>query len=367
MASAVKVLLIDDSSLIRRLLGRVLNQDPLIDVVGEAEDGKVGFELARSLQPQVIILDIEMPVMNGMEALPLLKKAAPRARIIMFSTLTESGARATLDALNAGADDYVTKPSNTGSFAATAGQINKQLAPMIKALAASATTYPSLSSQIAAQKAAAATPKAVDHSWLTVTSKGAPEIVVVGVSTGGPQALQAFVPALPADLPVPVLIVQHMPAMFTRLLAERLDAQSPLKVGEASNGQAIKPGEVWFAPGGEHMYVHRQGDDLVVSTDTAPPVNECRPAVDPLFSSAVECFGSRVLGVVLTGMGNDGLAGAEQIKQVDGLVIVQDQESSVVWGMPGVVAKADLADQVLPLSEIASTVTELVTSARTPL
>lgn len=363
MASAVKVLLIDDSSLIRRLLGRVLNQDPLIEIVGEAENGEVGVEMARDLQPQVIILDIEMPVMNGMEALPLLKKVAPRARIIMFSTLTESGARATLEALNAGADDYVTKPSNTGSFAETAGQINKQLAPMIKALSASSIRYPSLPPQAVAKKAEAK-PKTVDHSWLTVTSDGAPEIVVVGVSTGGPQALQTFVPALPADLRTPVLIVQHMPAMFTRLLAERLDALSPLKVGEAKNGQVIKAGEVWFAPGGEHMYVSRQGDDLVLTTDTAPPVNECRPAVDPLFESAVQCFGSRVLGVVLTGMGNDGLAGAAAIKQVDGLVIAQDQDTSVVWGMPGVVAKADLADQVLPLAEIAPTVVSILSSAR---
>ncbi|WP_336249050.1 chemotaxis response regulator protein-glutamate methylesterase [Stomatohabitans albus] len=363
MASAVKVLLIDDASLIRRLLGRVLNQDPLIEVVGEAENGQEGVELARTLQPQVIILDIEMPVMNGMEALPLLKKAAPKARIIMFSTLTESGARATLDALSAGADDYVTKPSNTGSFAATAGQINKQLAPMIKALAASATTYPSIRPH-AEPKAAQQTVPDADHSWLTVTSDGAPEIVVVGVSTGGPQALQTFVPALPADLEVPVLIVQHMPAMFTRLLAERLDAQSAVKVGEATNGQVVKPGEVWFAPGGEHMYVTRQGENIVLTTDTAPPVNECRPAVDPLFESAVENFGSRVLGVMLTGMGNDGLAGSRLIKSVDGYVIVQDQASSVVWGMPGMVAKADLADQILPLNEIAPRVVDLLSTPR---
>lgn len=363
MASAVTVLLIDDSSLIRRLLSRVLKQDPLIEVIGEAEDGKEGIEQARLLQPQVIILDIEMPVMNGIQALPQLKKVAPKARIIMFSTMTESGARATLDALAAGADDYVTKPSNTGSFAETAGQINKQLAPMIKALAASRTTYPSLRSIIEAKEAPKPKPSG-DHSWLTVKGEGAPEIVVVGVSTGGPQALQAFVPALPADLNVPVLIVQHMPAMFTRLLAERLDAQSAVSVGEGRNGQVVRPGEVWFAPGGEHMYVTREGNDIVLATDTAPPVNECRPAVDPLFESAVQCFGSRVLGVMLTGMGNDGLAGAEKIKSVDGRMVVQDQATSVVWGMPGMVAKADLADEVLPLPQIAPRVVEILTTPR---
>lgn len=358
MSQAVSVLLIDDSSLIRRLLGRVLQHDPMINIVGEAENGKDGIEQARALQPNVIILDIEMPVMNGLEALPQLKRVAPKARIIMFSTLTENGARATLEALAAGADDYVTKPSNTGSFAQTAGQISSELAPMIKALGAKTATYASFVQP-------AAKPAEKDYSWLTVKSEGAPEIVVVGVSTGGPQALQTFVSSLPADLRVPVLIVQHMPAMFTRLLAERLDKISQVKVGEASNGTIVKPGEVWFAPGGEHMYVTRQNGQIVVTTDLAPPVNECRPAVDPLFESAVNCFGSRVLAVVLTGMGNDGFNGAKKVKGVDGVMIVQDQASSVVWGMPGIIAKADLADQILPLDQIGPTVVDIVTTART--
>ncbi|WP_370326405.1 chemotaxis-specific protein-glutamate methyltransferase CheB [Euzebya sp.] len=382
-AGPIKVMLVDDSSIIRRLLGRVLDTDPQITIAGQAENGVMALERLDEIDPDIVILDIEMPVMNGLETVTRLRRRRPTLPVIMFSTLTESGAAATLEALSRGADDYVTKPSNTGSFDRTALEIKATLAPKIHALVDRRRGRPRLRFATPATPAAPAAPapppeRPVDPATrrpLTpvrprvqaraattpataprpsaVRPVGRPEVVVIGVSTGGPSALASVIPQLPATFGVPVLVVQHMPPIFTRLLAERLDGQSALSVAEAHDGAVPQAGQVWFAPGGKHMRVVETAGRAVIRLDESPPLHSCRPAVDPLFTSAVQTYGGRVLGVVLTGMGRDGFDGAAAIGAAGGQVVVQDEETSTVWGMPGIVAEGGLAQQVLALDEIA--------------
>jgi two-component system, chemotaxis family, protein-glutamate methylesterase/glutaminase len=391
----IRVMLVDDSSIIRRLLGRVLDTDAGITVVGEAANGQIALDVLDELDPDIVILDIEMPVMDGLTTLPNLKRRRPTLPVIMFSTLTEAGAGATLDALTRGADDYVTKPSNTGSFDKTARQITAELVPKIKALsrrggeptrgtsprfARPAPTLPepgrapggaishreSAGDHRPTSSSRPLTSAAVHHAAImrqparTAPRRPGPtpELVVIGVSTGGPTALASIIPQLPAGLPVPVLVTQHMPPIFTRLLAERLNAQSAVAVAEAVEGAEIGPGQVWIAAGGHHLVVSNHGGRLRLHLYDGPAVHSCKPAVDPMFSSAVAALGDRVLGVVLTGMGNDGLTGAQQIHDAGGRVLTQDEATSVVWGMPGIVARAGIAEQILPLDRVIPAIVE---------
>jgi two-component system chemotaxis response regulator CheB len=350
----VRVMLVDDSAVIRRLLGGILDGVDGIEVVGTAHNGQAAIERAPRLRPDVIVLDIEMPVVDGLTALPQLKAALPATAVVMFSTLTARAAAATLDALARGADDYVTKPSNTGSFEATAAPVRELLVPKLLGLgrrrrAATAT-----------RSAPAAPVRSADP-----IRDVAPDLVVIGVSTGGPQALAAMLPELPGDLPVPILITQHMPPIFTRLLAERLDAQCDLEVREAAAGDVARPGTAWIAPGGSHLVV-RPGTagGIRLALHDGPPVNSCKPAVDVMVGSAVDALGARTLAVVLTGMGSDGRDGAARVRRAGGRVIAQDEATSVVWGMPGAVARSGLATDVLPLDAIPGRVCELVGRAR---
>jgi two-component system chemotaxis response regulator CheB len=266
----------------------------------------------------------------------------------MFSALTERGASATLDALALGATDYFAKPA-AGGMEASRQIIRDQLIPEIKALCGKrgngAVSIPT--------PAAAVVPRST-----------AVEVVAIGTSTGGPNALAEIVAGLPADFPVPVVIVQHMPPMFTRLLAERLCAQSKLTVEEGQPGGALRPGHVWLAPGDFHMTVDRDGTVVRVRLQRGPPQNSCRPAADVLFRSVAQVFGPNSLAVVLTGMGQDGLRGSEAIRAAGGQVIAQDESTSVVWGMPGFVARAGLADRVLPLGLVAPEIVRRVRAGR---
>ncbi|MEO2108622.1 MAG: chemotaxis response regulator protein-glutamate methylesterase [Actinomycetota bacterium] len=350
-----RVLVVDDSSLIRRLLLKILQLDPEVVVVGQASDGHEALSVTEQVAPDLVVLDIEMPVMDGLEALQHLKPRHPSLPVIMFSTLTARGATATLDALTKGADDYVTKPSNTGSFAQTAAHVLAELTPRIKALVDRSRTRP------VSPTLAPTTPlpslTATARSRPPSRTSFRPQVAVVAVSTGGPDALQTLVPLLPTSLPVPVLVTQHMPPLFTRLLADRLDGQAGVRVREGYDGAQPGPGEVWLAPGGFHMLLRADDDGRVVlALDDGPPVQSCKPAADPMFASAVDLFDRQVIGVVLTGMGIDGLDGARRVQQAGGMVICQDEASSVVWGMPGAVHKAGLAEQVLPLEDIATTI-----------
>jgi two-component system chemotaxis response regulator CheB len=300
------------------------------------------------VNPDVITLDVEMPEMNGLETLAAIRKQYPRLPVIMFSTLTERGTATTLEALTLGASDYLTKPSNVGSVAAAQQSLREQLIPTIKCLCGTVDTripMPAPARKIVTPPVAS---KSVPRTSAPV------EIVAIGVSTGGPNALAQLIPTLPADFPVPVVIVQHMPPVFTRLLAERLTSQSALSVREASPGDEVEIGNVYLAPGNYHMFVRREGQKVRIHTNQDAPENSCRPAVDVLFRSVADVYGPGCLGVVLTGMGQDGLRGCERIRDSGGRNIVQDEATSVVWGMPGFVSRAGLADHTLPLGAIAS-------------
>ncbi len=346
--SRIRVLIVDDAVVIRRLVGDVLGADPGLEVVGTAANGRIGLQKITQCNPDVVTMDVEMPDMDGIATLKEIRKTWPKLPVIMFSTLTERGATATLDALAAGASDYVTKPANVGSVTAGLEAVRRDLIPKIKALAGRS-GMPQPAAPPPPLPAFAATAPYVTPA----AHRGPVRVIAIGVSTGGPNALAALLPALPATLPVPVVIVQHMPPMFTRLLSERLNTQSAITVVEGQEGMALAPGHAYIAPGDFHMTLERRGVSTVVTLNQGPPENSCRPAVDVLFRSVVAQFGSGTLGVILTGMGQDGLRGCELIREAGGQVLVQDEASSVVWGMPGFVARAGLADRVLPLNTIA--------------
>lgn len=347
--SKIRVLVVDDAAVFRRLVADELAADPALEVVGTAANGKIALAKLPQVNPDLVILDVEMPELDGLATLREIRKSYPKLPVIMFSALTERGAAATLDALALGATDYFAKPTNAGGLDASLQVIREELIPEIKALCART-----------ASPAAAVAP--VESPAGRGTSRV--EVVAIGTSTGGPNALADLFAGLPADLPVPVVIVQHMPPMFTRLLAERLSTQFPLRVEEGRAGGPLRPGHVWIAPGDHHMIVARDGTEVRVALHQEPPENSCRPAADVLFRSVARAFGPGALAVVLTGMGQDGLRGCEAIRGAGGHVIVQDEATSVVWGMPGYVARAGLADRVLPLGMIAPEIVRRVRSGR---
>ncbi|MGA2354178.1 MAG: chemotaxis response regulator protein-glutamate methylesterase [Terriglobales bacterium] len=334
----IRVLIVDDSAVIRRLLSNVLASDSEIMVAGTAGNGIQALARIPEAKPDLITLDIEMPGMNGLETLVEIRKLYPKLPVIMFSTLTERGATATLDALAKGASDYVTKPSHTGGSESAREQVRDELVRKIKSLCMVG---------VPRTKPALVAPRPADRPQARI------DLVAIGTSTGGPNALTALIPQLPADFPVPIVIVQHMPPLFTRLLAERLHSLARLQVREGKEGEKLRGGQVWIAPGDYHMTVVRKGADFVLGLNHDPQENSCRPAVDVLFRSVAQTFGANVLAVVLTGMGADGTRGSSDIREAGGEVFVQDEASSVVWGMPGSIVAASLADRIYPLGAMA--------------
>lgn len=339
----IRILVVDDSVLVRRMVSNLLSEDPELEVVGVAANGRIALAKIPQVNPDLIVLDVEMPEMDGLETLGAIRKTYPKLPVIMFSALTERGASITLDAIALGATDYVTKPANTSSKEAALQYLRQQLIGKIKVFCAkggdrSLTVRPPLPKLA---KELARGPERVD-------------IVAMGVSTGGPNALASLLPALPANFPAPVVIVQHMPPLFTKRLAQRLSQTCQLQVAEGFDGAMLRAGQAWVAPGDFHMMVDREGNQVRIRTHQEPPENSCRPAVDVLFRSLAKTYGAGTLAVVLTGMGQDGLAGCQCIREAGGQILVQDEASSVVWGMPGMVANAGLADRVLPLHHISS-------------
>ncbi|GAA3607798.1 chemotaxis response regulator protein-glutamate methylesterase [Kineosporia mesophila] len=349
--ATIRVLIVDDSVVIRRLIKEILDADSRIEVVGVAHNGQVAITKVEELKPDAVTMDIEMPVMNGVDAVRALRKTHPRLPIVMFSTLTERGASATMDALAAGASDYVTKPANVGSVMESRQNIKDQLIPKLIALTGARKLVGTRTALPPAQP-----PAGVSRAAGTPRRTQPFGLLAIGSSTGGPDALATVLSALPGDLPVPVVITQHMPPVFTKMLAQRLDSISRLNIVEAEEGDVVERGKVLIAPGGLHMEMKSKGTGVFVHLSDAPPENFCRPAVDVMFRSVAAVYRNRVLGLVLTGMGRDGAAGAGVIRSAGGEVFAQDEASSVVWGMPGATVLAGQADRVLPIEQIAPTV-----------
>lgn len=340
------MLVVDDSVVIRRLVTQALSQHPAIEVVGVAANGALSLQRIAQFTPDVITLDIEMPDMNGLEVLQHIRRDYPSTRVIMFSTLTERGASITLEALTLGADDYLPKTTTYFSGETPIARLQQILVPKITQFfrfSEGSTTNGTLPEQIR-------TP--ILSARPRVSAGVAPKVVVIGVSTGGPTALNEILPRFPSSFPLPILIVQHMPPLFTRLLGERLNATCALQVEEAKQGTIVESGRILIAPGDFHMTVASSAGRVGVVLDQSAQQNYCRPAVDVLFKSTAEVYGAAAIAVVLTGMGQDGLRGAEILRANGATVFAQDEETSVVWGMPGAVVSAGLADRVLPLQEI---------------
>ncbi|MEO5798035.1 MAG: chemotaxis response regulator protein-glutamate methylesterase [Gemmatimonadales bacterium] len=361
--SRIRVLVVDDAVVVRRLVSDALASDPEIEVVGTAANGRIALAKLDQINPDVVTLDIEMPELDGLGTLRELRKLRPHLPVIMCSTLTERGGSATLDALALGANDYVTKPHGYSNADEALARLRDQLVPKVKALGLRAQQRSAAAPTVGVASRRVAMP--VPRPPLAPAAPGGRlDVLTIGVSTGGPNALAALIPMLPADLPVPVLIVQHMPPLFTRLLADRLNGTSKLQVREAVAGAVVEPGTVWIAPGDQHMEVVREKTRVVIRLHDGPPENSCRPAVDVLFRSVAQVYGAGTLGVILTGMGRDGVRGAEAIREFGGRVLAQDEASSVVWGMPGYVANAGLAEAVLPLSEMAQGILRRLAAGR---
>jgi two-component system, chemotaxis family, protein-glutamate methylesterase/glutaminase len=361
----VRVMVVDDSVVIRRLVAQALEQDSMLEVVGTASNGAIGMQRIPQLNPDVITLDIEMPDMDGLEMLRRVRREYPKLRIIMFSTLTERGGAKTLEALTLGADDYVAKASNEGSLDRSMIRLREDMIPKIKQF-----FRQSMDDRVAARPETlclSASPSNWRNALAPQRQTMQPQVVVIGVSTGGPTALGEILPSLPANFPLPILVVQHMPPLFTRLLAERLNSTCQLPVCEAYQGCAVEPGKILIAPGDFHMKLAKSGASVSVFLDQSPRQNSCRPAVDALFASTGEAYGGAVLAVILTGMGQDGLRGVEILKARGANVIAQDEASSVVWGMPGAVVNAGLADRILPLNEVVPEILRRSTGARREL
>jgi two-component system chemotaxis response regulator CheB len=335
----IRVLVVDDSVVIRRLVCHALGEDPAIEVVGVAANGRIALSRIPQMAPDVITLDVEMPEMDGLTMLRELRRRDRNTPVVMFSTMTERGAAATFDALSLGADDYVTKASNAGSLDVSLANLRHELVPKLRQFfeVARSEVEPRASAPRAARP---------------YTNRSPRRAVAIGVSTGGPAALAKLVPQFPGDFPLPIFVVQHMPPLFTRLLAERLDSLTPLSVVEGVAGEIPGPGKVYIAPGDQHMRVVNSDRGPAITLDQGPPLNSCRPAVDALFVSLAEVYGPAVIAAVLTGMGHDGMAGAQRLAARGSYIMAQDEATSVVWGMPGAVVDAGLANEILPLEDV---------------
>lgn len=359
--SGIRVLVIDDSVLARKFLREAVCSSPDVAAVDTAPTGKVGLLKLRAERFDVVVLDIDMPEMDGLQVLDEIRRADRDLPVIMLSGLDRRGATLTVDALSRGANDFISKPSGFGSVDETIAFVEQTLVPRILLFGGKHAR-----GEAPPPRPPAAPPSGPAPGTTAKPDRGprlaAPhrvDLVVIGASTGGPNALETVLSPLPADLPVPVLVVQHMPAYFTKLFAERLAEKCRLPVSEAESGMAARRG-IYVAPGDRHMVVRRGGDGPALFLNRDEPVNSCRPAVDVLFRSAAAMLGGRVLAVILTGMGQDGMEGCRLLRDAGASVIVQNEATSVVWGMPGAVAKAGLADEILPLDLIPSVIARRV-------
>lgn len=419
MTRRVRVLIVDDSVTIRRLVSDLVASQADLEVAGVAPSGRIALAKIPQVCPDVVTLDVEMPDLDGLQTLAEIRKTHPRLPVIMFSSVTERAAAATLEALALGANDYVTKPAGSTGLAGAIERVREQLLPKIRELGAQAPAISSVprrgsigtsinpalgSSPVSGAPSLLAppvrsipapvlrsvptpvvrsipAPPALPRSTPSLGARPIPslgarsiparsipppggggiEIIAIGCSTGGPNALTQMFSALPPDLSVPIVITQHMPPIFTKLLAERLSASTRVVVHEAKDGDVLAPGQAWLAPGDHHMDLQRTGSEVRVVLNQEPPENSCRPSVDVMLRGVARVYGTRSLSVILTGMGQDGLRGCQDLYDLGAEIIVQDEATSVVWGMPGFVARAGLAAAVLPIDAMAG---EIILRAR---
>ena len=353
----ISVLLADDSSVIRGALTKILISDPSIDVVSSVANGEIAITMARVKKPDIIILDVEMPVMDGLTALPKILEVSPDTKIVMCSSLTAKGAETTMKAMALGAVECIVKPT-------TSQGARDENSPFKKALLNLVLTLGKTSRPAPLSKAATATPsvsrtvtplpkkeKAITLRNDASAYRGEPSIIAIGSSTGGPQALFKTLKNI-GKLKVPIVITQHMPATFTKILANHIQQQTGIPAFECEEGMSIEAGCVYVAPGGKHLLFEKDTSGLKAVLNDGPMENYCKPAVDPMMRSLVDIYGASILCVILTGMGHDGLEGVRALIKKGGRVIAQDEETSVVWGMPGAVANDGLCSAVLPLDDI---------------
>lgn len=390
MMNPIRVLIVDDSAVARGMITTALSDQPGIEIVGSAANGAIALSKIPKLNPEAIILDIEMPEMDGLATLRHIREQGLKVAVIMFSTLSEHGARATFEALTAGANDYALKPSgNTGESIQDVAR--RVLVPKLFALtrptfvlpqrpseapktgqmpmpsrgstrqSVPSTVRPSMAPE-RMQARPSLTPSAVHPSIAPAANRPrlVPKLIAIASSTGGPNALIEIIPTFPKDLPVPVLIVQHMPPIFTRHLAERLAGCSQVKVLESAGNEILRPATVYVAPGNRHLELARDAQGVKTVLSDAPPENSCRPAADVLFRSVARLYGPNAMCVVLTGMGSDGLLGAREVVRAGGRVLAQSGPTCVVWGMPKAVEQAGLCEAVIPLSELGVSITQRV-------
>ena len=369
--TAIRVMVVDDSVVVRGLVSRWIEEEPGLVLAGSLRNGRDAVDQVERINPDVVILDIEMPELDGISALPLLLAKKRDLVVIMASTLTRHNAEVSLKALSLGAADYIPKPE-TNRGVTTSASFRRDLIEKIRELggrrrrrrmptapgAAPAAPPPMYPAPARAHEPAA-------PIKLRPFAPTAPRVLVIGSSTGGPQALTAVISSLRGLLPrVPVLITQHMPPTFTTILAEHIARAASTKAHEGIDGEAVTPGTIYVAPGGKHMQAVKRDHGVAIALDDGPLVNFCKPAVDPLFRSAAAVWGPAVLAVVLTGMGSDGAKGGADIVAHGGSVIAQDEATSVVWGMPGAAAHAGICSAVLPIDQIAPKVMRLFSGER---
>lgn len=352
----IHIMLVDDSVVLRGALSRIIESDPVIKIVSSVSNGELAVTAAANKKPHIVVLDIEMPVMDGLTALPKILEVSPHSKVIMFSSLTEKGAATSLKAFSLGAVECIVKPSS-GQNVAQGSDFQKNMLALFKNLVPEELRVPAQHAAEAPVKhAPAALPQAQSSSSFTLNTnplayKGKPAIVAIGSSTGGPNALFDVLPYF-KNFDVPIIITQHMPATFTKILADHIQQKTGIETFEGAEGMAVEKGKIYVAPGGFHMKIVRHETGLKIQIDNGPPENFCKPSVDPMFRSAIDIFGNKVLGLILTGMGNDGIGGGKLLIEKGGRMIAQDEATSVVWGMPGAVAKAGLCSAVLPLNDI---------------
>jgi len=347
--SKIRVLVIDDAAVMRRLIASLVNEDSDCELAGLAANGLIALEMLALRLPDIVTLDIEMPGLDGLATLDRIHALYPGLPVIMCSSLTQRGTRHTVEALTRGAVGYINKPSERNHFEDSQARLRQDLLPLLKVHGRNHRPPLPPARSAPPPEAPRVAPAAQPCS-----------LVAIGASTGGPHALSQVLSALPSNFPVPVVVVQHMPAMFTALLADRLQQTGQLPVCEVAQGEPIVGSRVYLAPGGRHFELVLRGSQLQAHLHDSPPENSCRPAVDVLFRSAGAIAGAGTLAVVLTGMGQDGLQGAAAIHRAGGTLLIQDQASSVVWGMPGAIARSGLPHTAFPLADIAAVIRDRV-------